>query len=143
MNHSPTAPCTIYSTNPGIQATIENLLELGCPPIPVAPKQDSRQQGCHHQAYAIVRFKPNPRQPEIQGDYCRISSTKVGDGSAAVKGDYFRLDENLQPIGRVTGKNPSYLDLYGKARTLNHKSYQDRQPTEQELREWFANPSVK
>ena len=75
-----------YSTNPGVQATIENLLALGCPPIPVAPKQDPKLPYCHHQSYAIERFKPNPKQPEIQGEFCRISSTKVGDGSAPVRG---------------------------------------------------------
>ncbi|MBW4422114.1 MAG: bifunctional DNA primase/polymerase [Myxacorys californica WJT36-NPBG1] len=146
MSYSPqfqTAPSTIYSTNPGIQATIEALLTLGCPPIPVAPKQDPRKEDCHHQHFAIERFKgANPRQPEIQGNFCRISQTSVGGDKAFVKGDYCRLDENLQPIGRITGKNPSYLGLDGKPRTLNHKSYQDRQPTERELREWFANPNT-
>lgn len=134
---------TVYSSNPGVQATIESLLALGCPPIPVAPKQDPRLEGCHHQHFAIERFKEvNPNQPEIQGDYCRISQTKVGDSVAPVKGDYCRLDENLNPIGRFPGKNPSYLDRSGKARTLNHRTYQDRLPTHQELRKWFANPQT-
>ena len=58
------------------------------------------------------------------------------------EGDYCRLDENLQPIARITGKSPSYLDRSGHARTLNHKTYQNRQPTEQELREWFVHPDT-
>jgi hypothetical protein len=133
-------PRTIYSSNPGVQATIESLLALGCPPIPVAPKQDPRAEGCHHQHFAIVRFKEaNRNQPENQGDYCRISQTKIGDSVAPVKGDYCRLDENLQPIGRFTGKNPSYLDRNGRARSLNHRTYQNRLPYEWELREWFSN----
>jgi len=131
---------TIYSSNPGVQATIESLLVLGCPPIPVAPKQDPRAEGCHHQQFAIVRFKEaNPNQPEIQGDYCRISQTKIGASVAPVKGDYCRLEEALQPIGRFTGKNPSYLDRNGRAKSLNHRAYQNRQPNERELREWFRN----
>ncbi|MBN8563453.1 MAG: bifunctional DNA primase/polymerase [Leptolyngbya sp. UWPOB_LEPTO1] len=136
-------PRTIYSSNPGVHATIEALLALGCPPIPVAPKQDPRAEGCHHQHFVIVRFKEvSPNQPAIQGDYCRISQTKVGDFVAPVKGDYCRLDEKLQPIGRFTGKNPSYLDRNGRARSLNHKTYQNRLPYEWELREWFSNPET-
>ena len=134
---------TNYSPNPGIQATIEFLLALGCPALPVLPKQDPRRDGCHHQHFVIESFKRiNEHQPEIQGDYCRISQTKVGDATAAVRGDYCRLDEKLQPIGRFTGKNPSYLDRNGRARSLNHGTYQERLPTEQELREWFANPAI-
>ncbi|MBD1844013.1 bifunctional DNA primase/polymerase [Cyanobacteria bacterium FACHB-63] len=133
----------VYSPNPGVQSTIENLLALGCPPIPVAPKQDPRKEGCHHQHFAVERFKEfNPSQPAIQGDYCRVSQTKVGDSVAPVKGDYCRLDENLQPIGRFTGKNPSYLDRKGRARVLNHRTYQTRLPTEQELKEWFVHPQT-
>lgn len=36
-----------YSPNPAVNQTIEALLALGCPPIPVAPKQNPRNPGCH------------------------------------------------------------------------------------------------
>lgn len=132
----------------GIQATIQALLELGCPPLPVAPKQDPRLPNCHHQTFLTVRFKGKATSTKIDGvdtpilgDYCRISSTKVDDFKAPVKGDYCRLDENLQPIARFTGKNPSYLDRNGKPRTVQHREYQTRLPTEAELKAWFTNPA--
>lgn len=120
---------------------IERLLALGCPPLPVAPAQDPRKPYCHQQSYVVERFKPKPRRPEIQGDYCRVSYTAVGDGRAPVQGDYCRLDENLNPIARFTGKNPSWLDERGRAHSLNHKDFQNRLPTEAELAKWFANPA--
>ncbi|MDX2241258.1 MAG: bifunctional DNA primase/polymerase [Leptolyngbyaceae cyanobacterium bins.302] len=125
-----------------IQETALALLALGCPPLPVAPKQDPRLPGCHHQTFLTTRFNGvDPKKPEIQGAYCRISCTKVGDFQAHVKGDYCRLDENLQPIARFTGKNPSYLERCGKPHIIHHKEYQNRLPTEAELEKWFANPA--
>lgn len=129
-----------FSPNEAINAVIHELLRLGCPPIPVAPKQDPRKKGCHHQTFIEQRVKLEDCQGEIQGRYCRVLFTQVGDGKAPVKGDYCRLDENLQPIARFTGKNPSYIGAGGSAVTVNHKAYQDRLPTHDELRTWFSNP---
>lgn len=41
-----------------------------------------------------------------------------------------------------TGKNPSYFDAMCRPRTISHKEYADRQPTDDELRLWFSNPQT-
>ena len=133
--------CTFAIEKTELLETIDRLLVLGCPPLPVAPKQDPRKENCHHQTFVVQRFKSDPKKPFIQGDFCHISTTKVDGAFAPVCGDYCRLDENLQPIARFTGKNPSYLDRTGKPRTIAHRQYQNRLPTEQELATWFANPA--
>lgn len=130
----------IYSPNPDTQATIEQLLSIGCPPIPVAPKQNPRLPECHHQDRIIQNVRAND-DPSIKGQYCRITFTKVDGVKAPVKGDYCRLDDKIQPIARFTGKNPSFIDETGKPHILRHQRYQNQLPTEYELRKWFANPA--
>ncbi|GAB4380454.1 MAG: hypothetical protein Kow00121_36720 [Elainellaceae cyanobacterium] len=129
-----------YSSNTEIQRTIEWLQSIGCPPIAVAPKQDPRSPNAHHVTYEEIGYKAGKSRPEIQGDYCRISNTKVDNELAPVKGRYCRLDENLNPIGRFTGKNPGYVDASGIPRSILHHEYQKRMPTDEELYRWFANP---
>lgn len=101
-----------YSSNPEVQATIEALLKLGCPPIPVAPKQNPRDEWCH------IRSK-----------------TKEGHL-------YCPIDGELRPLPRFTGKNPSYLDWKGSPRFVKHGEFQDRLPTESELKKFFRNPNT-
>jgi hypothetical protein len=50
------------------------------------------------------------------------------------------LTPEIQPIPLYTGKNPSYLDQNGIPHLINHRQYQDRLPSEYELKEWFGNP---
>jgi len=101
-----------YSSNPEVQATIEALIKLGCPPIPVAPKQNPRDEWCH------IR-------------------TKTKEGYS-----YCPIDSNLNPIPRFKGKNPSYLDWKGSPRYVKHGEFQDRLPTESELKKFFRNPKT-
>ena len=101
-----------YSPNPGVNQTIEELLALGCPPIPVAPQQDPRKKWCH-----------------------KVAKTKEG-----VK--YCPVDKNLDPIPRFTGKNPSYLKRDGSPWICLHGEFQSRLPTEGELKEFFCHPDT-
>jgi hypothetical protein len=101
---------TIYSPNPDVQQTIEALLLLGCPPIPVAPKQDPRKEWCHR----VIK-----RKDDVQ--FCPV-------------------DEHLNPIPRFTGKNPSYLGSNGNAYICRHGEFQERLPSDRENRKHFAHP---
>jgi hypothetical protein len=101
-----------YSPNPKVQSTIEALLAIGCPPIPVAPKQDARKEWCH-----------------------RVAKTKEGDFFCAI-------DKNLNPIPKFGGKNPSYLDHNGSPRICKHGEFQNRLPTDAELRRFFCHPDT-
>jgi len=141
----------VYSPNKAINETIWKLLDLGCPPIPVAPKQDPRKVGCHHQFFVVKRVATGKagnfvyadgEKIEPQGDYCRFDFTRVDGDSAPVRGDYCRLDENLQPIAQFTGKNPSYIDKWCKTKSVRHQTYQKRMPTDSELKAWFCNPDT-
>lgn len=102
----------IYSPNPAVNETIHTLLKLGCPPIPVAPKQNPRDKWCY-----------------------RIAKTKDG-------WQYCPIDKELNPIPKFTGKNPSFLDRDGSPRICLHGNYQDRLPTEQELRKFFCHAAT-
>jgi hypothetical protein len=102
----------IYSPNAAVQQTIEALLAIGCPPIPVAPKQDPRQSWCHREI-------------------------KRKDG---VK--FCLLDEHLNPIPRFTGKNPSNLDRKGKPWICKHGEFQERLPFDRENRKHFTHPNT-
>jgi hypothetical protein len=51
------------------------------------------------------------------------------------------LTSDFQPIPLFTGKNPSYLDVSGAPHLVNHRDFQTRLPTSQELTTWFANPA--
>src|SRR5919199_3639736 len=101
-----------YSPNPEVQATIEALLAIGCPPVPVAPKQNPRDEWCHK----VVK----PKDGHL---FCPV-------------------DENLNPIPKFTGKNPSYLDENGSPRICKHGEFQDRMPTDKELRWFFCHPDT-
>ena len=102
-----------YIPNPGIPETVQGTRQaldaLGCPAIPVAPKQDLRKEWCH-----------------------RVIKRKDG-----VK--FCPLDEHLNPIPRFTGKNPSYLDKNGNAYICNHGEFQKRLPFHRENRKHFIN----
>src|SRR4028119_1139042 len=102
----------IYSPNPGVQATIEQLLSLGCPAIPVAPKQDPKQPWCHR----VIKRKDGVK-------FCPI-------------------DENLNPIPRFTGKNPSYLAKNGSAYICKHGEFQERLPCDRENQQHFTHPNT-
>ncbi len=94
------------------QRLIDWLRENNFPVLPVAPAQDA------FKFHKIVKAIPE------QG-LC----------------EYCPLTKNLQPIPLYTGKNPSYLDRDGKPYLLNHRQFQNRLPSEYELKEWFANPA--
>ncbi|MBW4547677.1 MAG: bifunctional DNA primase/polymerase [Symplocastrum torsivum CPER-KK1] len=51
-----------------------------------------------------------------------------------------KQDKQNNPIPAFTGKNPSYLDSSGRPHLVNHRPYQKRLPTPQEIETWFANP---
>ena len=101
-----------YSPNPAVNQVIHTLVKLGCPPIPVAPKPDPRKEWCH-----------------------RVVKTK--DGWL-----YCPIDKELNPIAKFTGKNPSFLDRNGSPRICLHGNYQNKLPTDQELKKLFCHPDT-
>ena len=137
-----------YSPNEKINTKIHKLLKIGVPPIPVAPKLDPKHPGGHRvesPEYRYRKDKPefvscNGEQVIVSGDYCKFTTTAVGCGMASVRGEFVRLDSTLSPTPLFTGKNPSFLGWDGKHRKLNHGQFQNRMPTEQELKRWFCNP---
>ncbi|NJR61219.1 MAG: DUF3987 domain-containing protein [Cyanobacteria bacterium CRU_2_1] len=50
-----------------------------------------------------------------------------------------KIGKDGNPIPAFTGKNPSYLDSIGSPKLINHRKYQERLPSEKELKEWFAD----
>ncbi len=95
-----------------ITQAINWLVAHNYPALPVAPHQDPRKYHKIDKAY-----------PERNiGSRCPLTDT-------------------LTPIPLYTGKNPSYLDQNGTPHLVNHKQYQNRLPSEQELTKWFTNPS--
>lgn len=55
------------------------------------------------------------------------------------KGNIQYQKDGITPIPLFTGKNPSYLEVNGIPRLVNHTKYQKVQPTESELQLWFCN----
>lgn len=100
------------TTSNCLTQTINWLVAHNYPALPVAPHQDPRKYHKIDKAY-----------PERNlGSRCPLTDT-------------------LAPIPLYTGKNPSYLDQNGKPHLVNHKQYQNRLPSEQELTLWFTNPN--
>ncbi len=50
-------------------------------------------------------------------------------------------EANGQPKPAFTGKNPSYLDAAGNPKLIAHRLFQERLPSNWEMRNWFANPA--
>lgn len=146
-----------YSPNPEVNATIEALLAIGCPPIPVAPIQDPHKSGCHQvdfsQSYQLT-FYINEDGKEVSArSYCLDDRLKKVNGQNDPstgepiknwddRGVYCPLTSDLKPVPKFTGKNPSYLTKYGRPRICKHGKFQNRIPTEQELKEFFCNPDT-
>jgi hypothetical protein len=101
------------------QEVIDWLVAHNYPALPVAPAQSPWQ---YH--------KVVPAYPE-RGvwSHCPITVGKTRHGAS------------LQPIPLYTGKNPSYLDSTGVPHLLNHRQYQNRLPSQEELHVWFAHRS--
>jgi hypothetical protein len=95
------------------QETINWLVAHNYPVLPVAPVQEPYSSGNHK----IISENPS----KGIWSHCPLSAT-------------------LQPIPLYTGKNPSYLDAYGKPHLVNHRQYQNKLPSAQDLKKWFANP---
>lgn len=47
---------------------------------------------------------------------------------------------SVQQPKKFTGKNPSYLNSRGARYLVQHKLFQSRMPSDQEIKNWFANP---
>jgi hypothetical protein len=95
------------------QETINWLRRHNYPVLPVAPLQEPYSSGNH-----------------------KIISENLSKGIWS----HCPLTASLQPIPLYTGKNPSYLDSYGKPHLVNHRQYQNKLPSAQDLKKWFANP---
>jgi hypothetical protein len=57
------------------------------------------------------------------------------------KGEIQYSKEPGVPKGKFTGKNPSYLKN-GIPHLISHRDFQDKLPTEEQVKMWFADPSV-
>lgn len=101
------------SRQPTVSETIQWLLSLERPPLPVAPAQDPHE-------------------------YPKLEKADAKKGI----GDYCPLTADLKPIPLFTGKNPSYVDAKGKPHIVSHRPYQKRMPTDDELKKWFASPQT-
>lgn len=52
-----------------------------------------------------------------------------------------KVGKDGKPLPAFTGKNPSYLDAQGIPHLVNHRDYQERMPTKEEMTAWFSNPA--
>ncbi|WP_228052741.1 bifunctional DNA primase/polymerase [Nodosilinea sp. LEGE 07298] len=102
--------------NAGVWATVQWLAARKLPALPVAPAQDP------YRYPRIVAAKPQ------RGIYEHV--------------ECYWQDGQLRPNPLFTGKNPSYLDGRGIPHLVYHHHYQNRLPTQQELRQWFAHPQT-
>jgi hypothetical protein len=100
-----------FTSTPEIQAVIDWLLLNHLPPLPVAPRQNSRE-------------------------YPKLIKADL----AKQIWEHCPFDDDLQPIPLFTGKNPSFLDRHGVPHLINHRQYQSKLPSGSDLRKWFANP---
>jgi hypothetical protein len=94
------------------EQTIKWLQAHNYPALPVAPAQSAKEY------HKVVQ----PKSEEGIWLHCPLTADR-------------------QPIPLYTGKNPSYLDALGVPHLVNHRSYQKRLPSDQELDAWFANKS--
>ena len=94
-----------------IQAVIAWLKSQGLPVLPVAPAQNPYAEG----NYKVI--KENPESGI--GRHCP-------------------LDNQLKPIPKYTGKNPSYISPSGLCQLVNHRAYQSRLPSNKEVELWYA-----
>jgi hypothetical protein len=99
------------ATNPTRTETLEWLIAHNFPPLPVAPAQDGKEY------------------PHVEK-----ADEKKGIG------EHCPLTVDFQPKQLYTGKNPSYLDQEGKPHLVFHTQYQNRLPSNQELKKWLSNP---
>jgi len=118
MVQTPTPPGASTAKHPTTylqerQETINWLVAHNYPVLPVAPVQEPYSSGNH-----------------------KIISENLSKGIWS----HCPLSATLQPIPLYTGKNPSYLDAYGKPHLVNHRQYQNKLPSAQDLKKWFANP---
>ncbi len=95
-----------------INVTINWLQSQNLPVLPVAPAQNPYQEG----NYKIIREN---------------TSNNIWR--------HCPLNNQLKPIPKYTGKNPSYLDPSGLCQLVNHKTYQNKLPSSSEVKLWFAN----
>ncbi len=111
------------SPNPAVQETIEKLLKLGCPPIPIAPRQDPYLDGYHRIATGRVTQEGSDLLDGLPGSRCP-------------------LDANLAPLPLFSGKNPSHIGPDGKVYLTPHGDFQQELPTFEQLRVFFHHPAV-
>ncbi|WP_225887054.1 bifunctional DNA primase/polymerase [Nodosilinea nodulosa] len=102
--------------NAGVWATVQWLAARHLPALPVAPAQDP------YRYPRIVAAKPQ------RGIYDHV--------------ECHWQDGQLRPNPLFTGKNPSYLDGHGIPHLVFHHHFQNRLPTQQELRQWFVHPQT-
>jgi hypothetical protein len=156
--HKPERGCSMkYSPNEEVNATIEALLAIGCPPIPVAPIQDPYKPGCHRVDYSqsyrltfytdengkefsVRSFCLDDRLKKINGQNNPLTGEPIKNWDD--RGVYCPLSSDLKPVPKFFGKNPSYLTKYGRPRICKHGEFQKRMPTKQELKEFFCNPNT-
>lgn len=60
---------------------------------------------------------------------------------ACDKNGQVKTNRQGEPLPAFTGKNPSYLDKAGIPHLVNHRDYQHRAPSREELTLWFENPA--
>lgn len=126
---------------------INKLKAFGLPVLPVAPRQDPRENEKAVLKIDKGQYKTESWQGKKHKEICKslkiepsIVSSLDSGGACYELFPQCYLDEQLDPVVRFTGKNPSYLDKEGCPRTINHADYQKRLPSETEYKVWFANP---
>ena len=131
---------------------ISRLIALGLSPLPVAPYLDPRKI---ENAVSIIKnsqYKTTSWYGREYQEVCKaVGIIPVAIPNLDLPDDYYQiyeqclLDKDQQPVVQFTGKNPSFLTKYGLGKygypkTIHHTKYQSKLPTQDELKEWFANP---
>lgn len=126
---------------------ISKLSALGLSVLPVAPYQDPRKVDKAVSKIKTGQYKTTSWYGKQYKEICKaVGIDPVVISSLDSADDYYQIydqcliDKAQQPIVSFTGKNPSFLAKNGYPKKLNHAEYQSKLPTQDELKEWFANP---
>jgi uncharacterized Zn-finger protein len=87
----------------------------------------------------IMSHNEFSRNPDINAAIKKLLELGLSPISAVRKHDK-PLKANGTPL--FTGKNPSHYDSFNQPKTINHSQFQDKQPKESNLTQWFSHPDM-
>ncbi len=123
------------------------LSALGLSVLPVSPYQDPRKVDKAVSKIKTRQYKTTSWYGKQYKEVCKsVGIQPVAISSFDSADEYYQIydqcliDKDQQPIVSFTGKNPSFLAKNGYPKTIRHAEYQSKLPSQDELKEWFANP---